>query len=99
MNYNGQKPKFKSDYTSERRYIFLGNYTRDDNVEFDLYFYENEGMQTLIGKHGDKDSEYSSGLSFATPDSLHFELYEARLRAEALGINVRIIKINNYGIY
>lgn len=89
MNYNGQTPRFKNDYTT-KGYTFLGNFTRKyDNRDFDLYFYQGEHRQTVIGKCGDEDHEYTSGLCFARPESFHAELYEARLRAEALGINVK----------
>ncbi len=89
MNYNGQTPRFKNDYTSEG-YTFLGHYSKPSTkTEYDLYFYEREDRQTLIGKYGDEDWEYASGLCFARPTGFHTELYEAKLRATALGINVK----------
>lgn len=59
--------------------IFLGT---DENEPVD-YYYHKEGMETLIARFSDQDSDYISGMVFV---GMNPWITEADRRAKALGV-------------
>lgn len=79
-----EEPKY--DFWGRRAsYRFIGRYTSPDKVEYDLYWYQNNGTPTVMARHGDFPQDFAIGSHHA---HYHGGIVEAIKRVKEMELSI-----------